>query len=58
MPRNERRLLRHLTLAIVVKLVLLMVLWWIFVRDARVPVSAESTAAHLGATSTPAGEQP
>jgi hypothetical protein len=41
-------LLRHLTLAVVLKLAVLAVLWWAFVRDAGVRVDSEAAAAHLG----------
>ncbi len=58
MTRDERRLLQHLALAIGVKLVLLAALWWAFVRDERLPVGPDAAAAHLGASSSPAGEQP
>lgn len=54
------RLLRHLALAIALKLVVLTVLWWAFVQDARVGVDVERAAAHLGAPgrshSMPAGQ--
>ena len=59
------RLVRHLVTAVVLKLVVLTVLWWAFVRDDRISIDAERAAAHLGATaasrpSTPvsSGAQP
>lgn len=42
----DRRLLRHLFIAVVLKLVVLAVLWHVFVRDARVPVDAAAMGAH------------
>lgn len=48
MTRDEQRLLRHLVMAVVIKLALLTALWWVFVRDAQVAVDAQSTASHLG----------
>jgi len=58
-------LLRHLATAVVVKLLVLTVLWWAFIRDGRVGVDAERAAAHLGAPvdakplpSAPSGAQP
>lgn len=52
MDRPDSRLLRHLTIAVVVKLAVLVALWWVFVRDLRIPVDGEAAAAHLAA---PAG---
>lgn len=43
-------LLRHLALAIALKLAVLVALWWAFVRDERVGVDVERTASHLGAS--------
>ncbi|MDI3490268.1 MAG: hypothetical protein PWP11_1545 [Thauera sp.] len=47
MPLMERGLLRHLTLAIVIKLVLITALWWAFIRDAKVAVDAGAMAAQV-----------
>jgi hypothetical protein len=47
MTRADRRLLQHLTLAVLVKLVLLTVLWALFVRDARVKVDPDLAARRL-----------
>ncbi|GAP36756.1 cytochrome oxidase putative small subunit CydP [Piscinibacter sakaiensis] len=44
------RLVRHLALAVALKLLLLSTLWWAFVRDERVGVDADRAAAHLGVT--------
>jgi hypothetical protein len=52
MTPEERRLRRHLFIAVAVKLVVLLVLWWVFVRDQRVSVDPAQTAAHLGAAAT------
>jgi hypothetical protein len=49
MTRDEQRLLRHLVIAVTVKLALLTALWWLFVRDDRVHVDADQTAAQMGA---------
>jgi hypothetical protein len=46
---TDRRLLRHLTVAVVLKLVVLAALWWAFVRDARVQVDADTAAARVTA---------
>ncbi len=50
MTRDENRLVRHLAIAILVKLALLVALWWGFVRDHRVTVDADRAAAQIGAT--------
>lgn len=49
MTPDERRLKRHLTTAVVVKLLVLLALWWVFVRDQRVSVDPAQAAAHFGA---------
>ena len=43
------RLVRHLVIAVVLKLAVLAVLWWAFVRNDRVGMDTERAAAHLGA---------
>lgn len=48
MTQDERRLLRQLVTAVLIKLVVLVVLWWAFVRDARVSVDTDGVAAQLG----------
>lgn len=53
----DARLLRHLVLAVAVKLAVLVLLWWGFVRDTRVPVDVDTAARHIGAVA-PNGEQP
>jgi hypothetical protein len=44
---TEPRLVRHLAIAIAVKLALLAALWWIFVRDHSTTVDAQAAAAHV-----------
>jgi hypothetical protein len=61
MNKPSDTLLRHLVLAVLLKLAVLMGLWWVFVREQRVPVDTDSTAAQLelqAATTapTPPGE--
>lgn len=61
MTRDDSRLLRHLALAVTLKLLLLAALWWLFVRDGRVDVDGHSAAAHLAAPVpriTPEQEKP
>ena len=47
MSPADRRLTRHLVLAIAVKLVVLVGLWWFLVRGQSVDADSEHTAAHL-----------
>lgn len=58
-------LVRHLAIAVALKLAVLCALWWAFVRDERVGVDVDHAAAHLGAPanasplpSSPSGAQP
>jgi hypothetical protein len=56
MNHDEQRLLRHLVIAVTVKLALLTALWWLFVRDDRLHVDADQTAAQMGVhTGAPMG---
>jgi hypothetical protein len=48
MKAAQDRLVRHLVIAVALKLVVLTGLWWAFVRDERVGVNADRAAAHLG----------
>lgn len=52
MNRDDSRLLRHLGLAVAVKLAVITALWWAFVRDHAVDAGSEQTAAHLLAPAT------
>ena len=45
----DRRLVRHLAIAVVLKLAVLALLWQVFVRDARVPVDAAAMGTHATA---------
>jgi hypothetical protein len=53
MTAEERRLLHHLTIAVGLKLVVLTLLWWAFVRDDRVNVDAQRAAAQIGVGAVP-----
>ena len=53
----DSRLLKHLVLAVVLKLLVLGALWWTFVRDDKVSVDAEQAANHFG-SATSSGERP
>ena len=48
MKADHDTLVRHLALAVALKLVVLSALWWAFVRDERVCVDGDRAAAHLG----------
>jgi hypothetical protein len=52
----DRRLARQLGLAVLVKLALLAVLWWAFVRPVHIDVSVEALSAQIGATPLRQGE--
>ena len=65
MKAAHDRLVRHLAIAVALKLVVLTALWWAFVRDERVGIDVDRAAAHLGASadanplpSVPSGAQP
>ena len=58
MSRPEGRLLRHLVIAVALKLAVLAALWWAFVHDARVDVDAERAAAHIGMSAPSQGDPP
>ncbi|WP_167366696.1 MULTISPECIES: cytochrome oxidase putative small subunit CydP [Cupriavidus] len=58
MTPNDRRLLRHLLLAVAVKIAVLALLWWCFVADQRVAVDARRAADRLGPPPTAQGAQP
>ena len=47
MNLSDTSLLRKLALALALKLVLLLALWWLFVRDQGVVLDASSVAAQL-----------
>ena len=45
----DQGLLRHIIIAILVKIVLITALWWAFVRDAKVAVDPAAMAAQISA---------
>lgn len=47
--------MRHLALAVALKLMVLLALWWFFVRDQRVSPDAADVAAQWMNQSTPTG---
>jgi hypothetical protein len=44
---SDQILIRKLAIVLVFKLAILLALWWVFVRDARVPVDGNSVAAQF-----------
>jgi hypothetical protein len=65
MKTAQDRLVRHLVIAVALKLMVLTGLWWAFVRDERVGVDVDRAAAHLSGLidgserpSGPSGAQP
>jgi hypothetical protein len=58
MTSEDRRLVRHLAVAVVLKVAVLGVLWWAFVRDARMSPDAEQAATHLGVAAPLTGGSP
>jgi hypothetical protein len=44
---SDKSLLRKLALVLVLKLAILLALWWVFVRDQRVAVDDSGVAAQL-----------
>jgi len=49
MPRKPVALRHELTLLVIIKLMVIIGLWWAFVRDAKVEVDSERIATHLAA---------
>ncbi len=47
MNPTDRRLVREITLVIVLKLILITALWWAFIRDAKVAVDPGAMAAQV-----------
>ena len=54
MNTTDRRLVREITMVIVIKLMLITALWWAFIRDAKVPVDPSAMAAQVA---TPASSE-
>jgi len=47
MTFQDKTLVRKLVIVLLVKLVVLLALWWIFVREQRVAVDADAAATQL-----------
>ena len=58
MTPADRRLLRQLIIAVLIKIIVLTVLWWAFVRDERIKVDGDGVADRIsGAVSSQASSQ-
>ncbi len=55
MTSSDKRLLRNLLLAVLIKLVVLGALWWLFIRDAGVGVDDNGVAERLIGTTSSQG---
>lgn len=53
MKTTRDPLVRHLAVAVALKLAVLCALWWTFVRDERVGVDIDRAAAHLVVSGVP-----
>jgi len=56
MTNLNKRFLRHLAIAILFKLTVLIGLWCVFVRDSRVDVDADAVVNRFGASIQTQGE--
>ncbi|TIC83203.1 hypothetical protein E5K04_08270 [Crenobacter intestini] len=56
MGYSDRKLRDHLVLVVVAKLLVLVLLWWAFVRDARVEADSASVARVLTGAVSQQGE--
>lgn len=48
MNLHDRYLHKEIVVILIVKLIAITVLWWAFIRDARVDVDVAETARHMG----------
>lgn len=55
MTISDKRLLRHLLTAMLIKLVLLSVLWWLFIRDSHVSVDPNIVGNRFGVPTSTQG---
>jgi hypothetical protein len=55
MKTAQDRLVRHLAVAVALKLAVLCALWWFFIRGERVDVDVDRAAVHLVASGAPVG---
>ncbi|WP_437883434.1 cytochrome oxidase putative small subunit CydP [Pseudomonas sp. LRF_L74] len=55
MSISDKRLLRHLITAVLIKLLLLSVLWWLFIRDSHVSVDPNIVGGRFGVPTSTQG---
>lgn len=55
MTISDKRLRRHLFTAVVIKLLVLTVLWWVFIRDSRVSVDSNTIGDRFGVPTSTQG---
>ena len=55
MTISDKRLLRQLITAVLIKLLLLSVLWWLFIRDSHVSVDSNTIGARFGVPTSTQG---
>jgi hypothetical protein len=55
MTISDIRLRRHLLIAVVIKLLVLIVLWWLFIRDSHVSVDSNSIGDRFGVSTSTQG---
>ncbi len=55
MTPADRRLLRQLIIAVLIKIIVLTALWWLFVRDERVNVDGDGVADRFNSTTSSQG---
>ncbi|MBT2305834.1 MULTISPECIES: cytochrome oxidase putative small subunit CydP [Pseudomonas] len=55
MTISDKRLRRHLLTAVLIKLVVLTLLWWLFIRDSRVSVDSNTIGERFGVPTSAQG---
>ena len=55
MTISDKRLRRHLLTAVVIKLLVLTVLWWLFIRDSHVSVDSNAIGDRFGVPTSTQG---
>jgi hypothetical protein len=55
MTISDKRLRRHLFTAVVIKLLVLTVLWWVFIQDSRVSVDSNTIGDRFGVPTSTQG---
>ncbi|MBH1968106.1 MAG: hypothetical protein I8H81_07970 [Pseudomonadales bacterium] len=51
----DKRLRRHLLTAVLIKLIVLTVLWWLFIKDSRVSVDSNTISDRFGVPTSAQG---